>query len=130
MASMLDLADLDLAPHAQKGAALNLQNPVNGQALETVIWLQGADAPAYQKKLRDQIDQQISEGKADLSASELEQRLIDRLAAVTVRWEQVFYKGKSLGCDYQNARTLYREQLWIREQVQKFVEDRSRCLPV
>lgn len=129
MTSMLDLADLDLAPHAQKGAALTLKNPVSGQELETVIWLQGVDAPAYQKKLRDQVDMQISEGKADLSASELEERLIDRLATVTVRWEQVFYKGKSLSCDFQNARMLYGEQLWIREQVQQFVEDRSRFLP-
>ncbi|MCG8492845.1 MAG: hypothetical protein MI743_14595 [Sneathiellales bacterium] len=128
MTSMLDLADLDLAPVAEKGAVLTLRNPVSGTELQTLIWLQGMDAPAYQKKLRDQIDAQISEGKADLSAAELEERLVDRLAVVTMRWEQVFYKGETLPCDFQNARKLYREQHWIREQVQQFVEDRSRFL--
>ncbi len=122
----LDLASLDVAASAEQGAVLTLRHPVTNDLLPVKIWLQGADAPAYRNVVRRQVDDQIAAGKADLSAAELEERQIERLAAITLKWEQVTYHGQSLDCLAANALMLYREQIWIREQVTSFVEDRTR----
>ncbi|GEM_PF-5127327 len=123
-----DLATLDVAAGAERGAVLTLLHPVSREQLPVRIWLQGTDAPAYRAVVRRQIDQQIADGKADLSAAELEERHIQRLAAITLKWEQVKYRGKNLDCTAGNAERLYREQVWVREQVTRFTEDRSRFL--
>ncbi len=94
------------------------------------IWLQGADANSYREVVRRQIDEQIAQSKADLTAAELEVRHIERLVAVTKEWENVTYHGTALELSSGNAEKLYREQIWIREQVTQFVEDRSHFLPV
>lgn len=125
-----DIAQLDVGSCAEKGALLELRHPVSHELLGVRIWLQGADAPSYRQVVRRQIDQQITEGKADLSADEMEGRHVARLAAATLKWENVTYHGQSLDCSSENARKIYREQLWIREQVARFVEDRSCFLPV
>ena len=123
-----DLATLDVAAGAERGAALILLHPVSSEPLPVRIWLQGTDAPAYRAVVRRQIDQQIAEGKADLTAAEMEERHIQRLAAITLKWEQVRYRGEDFECTMTNAERLYREQIWIREQVTRFTEDRSRFL--
>ncbi|MEP3245065.1 MAG: hypothetical protein ABJN40_12965 [Sneathiella sp.] len=122
----LDLASLDVSTSAEQGAVLTLHHPVTKDPLPVKIWLQGTDASAYRTAVRRQVDDQIAAGKADLSAAELEERHIERLAAVTLKWEHVTYHGQSLDCSVANALTLYREQIWIREQVTYFVEDRTR----
>jgi hypothetical protein len=78
--------------------------------------------------IRAQIDQQIAEGKTELSAAELEARHVERLAAATLSWQGVIYQGAELACTAANARRLYGEQLWIREQVARFLEDRAHFL--
>ncbi len=123
-----DLATLDVAAGAERGAVLTLLHPVSREPLSVRIWLQGTDAPAYRAAVRQQIDQQIADGKADLTAVEMEERHIQRLAAITLKWEHVKYRGKDLDCTTGNVERLYREQVWVREQVTRFTEDRSRFL--
>ena len=94
-----------------------------------MIWLQGEDAENYRKCLRAQIDRQISERKLELSAAELEERLIERLVAITQRFENIELNGVQYDGSPENAKKLYCEQLWIRDQVVAFVEDRANFLP-
>lgn len=129
MTEIFDVGAFDLDQRAEKGAELRLCHPVSGKALGVHIVLRGADAPSYRAVVRKQIDQQITEGKVELSASELEQRHVERLAAATVRWQGVQYHGDVMACNPTNARRLYQEQIWVREQVAQFVEDRARFLP-
>ncbi|MFT6559173.1 hypothetical protein [Sneathiella sp.] len=123
-----DLAALDFSKQAETAARMQLKHPVTGEALPTCIWLQGIDAPAYRETLRRQIDEQIEQGREELKALDLENRHLQRLAALTVKWEQVTYHGKDIVFSTANAEKLYREQVWIREQVTRFVEDRSRFI--
>ncbi len=129
MTAIFDVGAFDLDQRAEKGAELTLCHPVSGKALGVSIVLRGTDAPSYRAVVRQQIDQQITEGKVELSAAELEQRHIERLVAATVRWQGVRYHAEAMACNAGNARRLYQEQVWIREQVAQFVEDRARFLP-
>lgn len=124
-----DIAELALDSRAEKGALLDLRHPVSHKPLNVRIWLRGTDAPSYRAVVRQQIDQQITEGRAELSAAELEARHVARLVAATIRWEGVSYQGQSITCTPENVQKLYREQLWIAEQVARFVEDRAHFLP-
>lgn len=125
----LDIAALDTTSQAEKGAVLQLRHPGTHEDLGVTIWVQGVDAPSYRDVVRRQIDEQIAQAKPDLSAAEMEERHVERLVAVTLKWENVTYHGKPLTLTPQNAAKLYREQIWIREQVTRFMEDRSRFLP-
>lgn len=124
-----DLSQFDCASRADAGAPLTLHHPKTGAELPVVIWLQGEDAPGYRHLLRRQIDRQLRDRQLEPSAMDLETRLLERLAALTLRWEKVTYDGADFPCTPENARRLYSEQLWIREQVVGFVEDRAHFLP-
>ena len=126
---IFDIAELDVGSCAEKGANLNLRHPVSHELLGVSIRLRGTDAPSYRQVVRRQIDQQITDVKADLTATELEVRHLERLAAATMSWENVTYHGEALACTPGNAEKVYREQIWIREQVTQFVEDRGHFLP-
>ena len=119
----------DLQARSEAGAPLTLRHPKTGEKLPAVIWLQGEDAENYRKCLRAQIDRQISERKLELSAAELEERLIERLVAITQRFENIELNGVQYDGSPENAKKLYCEQLWIRDQVVAFVEDRANFLP-
>ncbi|MDF2367497.1 hypothetical protein [Sneathiella sp.] len=127
--NVFDVAAFDLKARSEAGASLTLRHPKTGEALPAVIWLQGEDAENYRKTLRAQIDRQISERKLELTAAELEERLIERLAAITLRFENIELDGVQYDTTPENVLRLYREHLWIREQVAAFVEDRANFLP-
>ncbi|WP_339632440.1 hypothetical protein [uncultured Sneathiella sp.] len=127
--NVFDVAAFDLQARSEEGAPLTLRHPKTGEKLPAVIWLQGEDAENYRKCLRAQIDRQISERKLELSAAELEERLIERLVAITQRFENIELNGVQYDGSPENAKKLYREQLWIRDQVVAFVEDRANFLP-
>jgi hypothetical protein len=126
---LIDLASLDPAGAAEAGAVLALRHPVSGADLGVRIRLRGTDAPSYRALLRRQIDAQMADGTPEPGAAALEQRHVARLAALTVTWENVRYGGVTLVCTEDNARQLYDRQIWIREQVTAFVEDRAHFLP-
>ncbi|WP_339715695.1 hypothetical protein [uncultured Sneathiella sp.] len=127
--NVFDIAAFDLQARSEAGAPLTLRHPKTGEKLPAVIWLQGEDAENYRKCLRAQIDRQISERKLELSAAELEERLIERLVAITQRFENIELNGVQYDGSPENAKKLYCEQLWIRDQVVAFVEDRANFLP-
>lgn len=127
--NVFDLSAFDLKARAEAGAPLRLRHPKTGEELPAVIWLQGEDAESYRACLRAQIDRQISERKLDLTASDLEARLVERLAAITLRFENLEIGGEALHCTPETAAALYRDQLWIREQAAEFVETRANFLP-
>ncbi len=127
--NVFDVAAFDLQARSEAGAPLTLRHPKTGEKLPAVIWLQGEDAENYRRTLRAQIDRQISERKLELTAAELEERLIERLAAITLRFENIELNGVQCDGTPENAKKLYREQLWIRDQVVAFVEDRANFLP-
>ncbi|GLQ07511.1 hypothetical protein [Sneathiella chinensis] len=123
---IVDLAGLDLTARAEAGAVLALRHPVTEAVLPVQIRLKGQDSETFRAILRQQIDAQLASGAENLSAAELEKNLIRRLAALTMGWDNVILRGEAVPFSVRAAEALYSEHVWVREQVARFVEDRSR----
>ena len=67
--------------------------------------------------------------KLRLSAEELEEEAILKLANATVRWNTFEdEEGNAISCTIEAAARLYREYAFLREQVDQFVGDRTNFL--
>ena len=76
--------------------------------------------------------QQASQGRAvRLSAEEIEAERIEILVALTAGWRLVGLDGTHLDVPFSqaDARSLYADMLWVRDQAEAFVGDRANFLP-
>ncbi len=126
----MDFSTLNLTQYADTGARFVPTHPVTGEDLPVEIWLKGADSELWQTEERKYNDKRLKDmtkrGKLpDLTSEELDERGIRLLAAVTVRWAGIEWEGKPVDCSPQNARFIYRNLKWLREQVDAFVGDRA-----
>jgi hypothetical protein len=66
--------------------------------------------------------------KLRLSAEELEEESVLKLANATADWNSFENEDGPIPCTIENAAKLYREHHFLREQVDQFVGDRSNFL--
>ncbi|MBF0375535.1 MAG: hypothetical protein HQL38_18530 [Alphaproteobacteria bacterium] len=132
---MIDLASLDTAACANRGAAMTLLHPATRQPLldsegqAVAITLAGQDSEAWRKAQRIVSNRRLAaRGKAKLTAEELEVEALEMLARCTLAWTGVVIDGKALDCTPANARHLYERLPWVREQADDFVADRANYL--
>lgn len=126
----MDLATLNITSAADQGAWFTPVHPVTGDELPIKIKLAGTDSARWieeEQKYADKRFKQIGKfGKLpEFTSAEIEERGIAMLAAVTLAWENVEWDGKPAPCNEQNARVIYRNLKWLREQVDAFISDRS-----
>lgn len=133
-----DIGSLQAKEKAGKGAPLTLCHPISGEKLQdkdgkpVTITLLGSDSDEYQKQ--DRANNKARLAKAQRSRrfiptpEELEADNVALLAAVTTGWSGIVVNGEAPECNTTQAAKLYKEQLWVREQVNEFVSDRSNFL--
>lgn len=135
----VDLASLDLAAAAEKGFELELLHPVTKAPLGTFITLVGKDSTTFRDhvrrsandRLRKQAVSQRRGSEAEVPTIErIEADAIELLVVCTTGWRGVTYKGADLPFTPANAKTLYTDLPWIREQVDQAVGDVENFLPV
>lgn len=124
---LLDLADLDPAVACAKGFELELVHPVSERGLGVFITVQGSESQAYQRVYRERVDEMLNrsaKGKAKPDTPEqIEKKGAALLAEVTTGWRGVVLGGEELPFTPANARKLYEEQRWVRQQVDRAVHD-------
>ena len=136
---MNDLKSLNMTDHAEKGAELVILHPTTGEPLtgdeEGSVWkirLIGSDAKvvkdAKHAVLNKRISQSVASGKLRARANDLEKDGIDVLVRCTQSWENIVEGGQVVPFTPDNARRLYRDYDWLREQVESFISDRSNFL--
>ena len=82
---------------------------------------------AYDRQAQNRRLKNIS--KLRLSAEELEEEAVLKLANATVRWNTFEDEnGEAIPCTIEAAARLYREYPFLREQVDQFVGDRTNFL--
>ena len=130
---MVDLASFGAGP--TDGSFMEVCNPATGEPLLTNegdavgITLLGRDGSAYRKTQRAITDRRLSKkGSSNLTAERLESEANEILAKCTVSWVGMVYNGDPLECNYRNAKMLYDELPWLKEQVDEFVAERSNFL--
>ena len=134
----LDLADLNTTAAADKGFELELLHPVSKAALGVFVGLVGKDSTAFRdhirrsanERLRKQAMQQRRGKEIEvLTMERIEADAIELLAVSTTGWRGVTYKGEDLPFSAANARLLYTEMTWVREQIDEAIGDLENFMP-
>ncbi len=132
----------DLRAAAEKGAWLQLVDPITGEELGVAeekpcrIRVRGADSMAYEeavartvamrsKKTLPPKKGRVTANQLLEAAGENEGMQAEELAAITLGWEHIEWEGAEFPHSHENAIKLYTEHRWIREQVIDFFGDRA-----
>lgn len=126
----------DTVALAAAGARLEVEGPdgvvvrnADGTAA-MVITLLGADSDAFRKAQNRNLNKRLAKRNVKMTAEELEAETIDLLAGVTVSWEGFQgIDGQPIPCNAQNAVALYTKYPFIREQADRFINERANFLP-
>lgn len=128
----IDLASLDLTAAADKGFELELLHPATKAPIGTFIGLIGKDSTVFKAhvratangRLRKQAFQQRRGKDVDVPTIEkIEADAIELLAACTTGWRNLELRGVQLPFSAINAKVIYTEFPWIREQVDEAIGD-------
>ena len=109
-------------------SACKIKHPGNGESLGVVINLYGQDSKVYQKASKKNLNTILKKGAKNTNADQVEARSLDLLAACTESWIELDWEGAPLECTFENARMIYKERAWIKEQVDEHLGDRANFL--
>lgn len=128
--------EFDTVAHAEQGATIEVEGPNgvvarndNGTAKMTIRVL-GTDSAAYRRAQNTNLNKRLAKRNVKLTADELEAETIGMLAEVTVGWSGFNgADGVPVACNRANATALYSKYPFIREQVDRFINERANFLP-
>lgn len=130
----MDLSKLDLEAAADQGATLQLRHPVTEEVLTQddgtpiTITVLGSESKKFQRAM-DAFERSRSGRKQKpMARAERQRAAAAMLAEVTVGWQGIIWDGEELPCTKENAKMLYFERPFIREQVDEFVGDMGNFL--
>ncbi len=126
----MDFADLDVSSAADSGATLHIEHPTTGEPLFTeagkpiTVRVKGADSKSFRQEMHRLAEAQAGK-RQKVTRAKAETNAIELLASVTIGWDGIVWEGEPLKFSEENARMLYRERPWLREQVDEFIADRA-----
>lgn len=116
---------------ASDGAVLELRHPSGAPLLTddkkpVTITLLGHDADAVTELANEQANRHFRQGLgAKITAEGALANEIELLARATVAWSGIVLAGEALKCTPDNARRIYRDFPFIRDQARAFMSDRA-----
>lgn len=132
---MADLSKLNFKKAGSKTATLKLEDPISGGILknedgtEWSIDLLSLDSDEFRKAQRAIADQQIQKatatGRIRLDVDQIDNSLVETLVACTKGWQGLEENGAKIVFSAAEARRVYIEHPWLREQVNQFVTTRA-----
>lgn len=129
---MADLSLLDSVAVANQGETLTLLHPATNEELDITITLMGSDSDEYRNTIKKRFEAAQRQAKnkrnQEVDLDDAEQKSQELLAKMTLGWENLQMDGKSLKFTFEAAKEIYSKFPWIREQVEKFVSDRSNFI--
>ena len=124
-----DLAKLDTAKVAEEGADLRVAHPTTGEDLGITITLIGTDSKTFRDISKSRATASLKKKTREIDLDQNESDAVDLLAKCTKGWSGITENGKEVAFSYDNAVQLYTKYLWLREQIDRFMADRSNFLP-
>ena len=124
-----DLATLDTAKVAEEGAELRVAHPTTGEDLGITITLIGTDSKTFRDISKSRATASLKKKSREIDLDQNEQDSIELLARCTKGWSGITENGKDIPFTHENAVKLYTKYLWLREQIDRFMADRSNFLP-
>jgi hypothetical protein len=133
------MTDLSVFKTDIAGSWLTVTHPVTGSTLETaegkpvrirVVSLQSDQCQKVTAQLHNEREKKrLNNRKYFQTAEELQEGLLKLLAAATLEFDNLEYNGELLKATSENAYKIYKELPWLREQVERFIEEWSSFLP-
>jgi hypothetical protein len=136
---VLDLSTLDTVKASEDGVPLEVRHPITGAVLANgsggpvMLILAGADSDKAKRADRATVNRRLKmtgRRSMTMTAEELDADALEILAACTLGWSGFELDGQELECNPQNAKRLYAQFPWLREQAEAFRQDRSNFLRV
>lgn len=124
----LNLKKVDVVSAANKGATVDIVDPVTGDVTGAKITVVGSDSDLYRKAQRKILNKRLNEKKGKTRAEELEAESLELLAQCTTGWEGIEDDGTPLTFSIDAARKLYKEFPFIKEQIDAAIADRALFL--
>ena len=124
-----DLAKLDTAKVAEEGAELRVAHPSTGEDLGITITLIGTDSKTFRDISKSRATASLKKKTREIDLDQNESDAVELLAKCTKGWTGITENGKEVAFSYDNAVQLYTKYLWLREQIDRFMADRSNFLP-
>ena len=124
-----DLAKLDTAKVAEEGAELHVAHPTTGEDLGITITVIGTDSKTFRDISKSRATASLKKKTREIDLDQNESDAVDLLAKCTKGWSGITENGKEIAFSYDNAVQLYTKYLWLREQIDRFMADRSNFLP-
>ena len=124
-----DLAKLDTAKVAEEGAELRVAHPTTGEDLGITITLIGTDSKTFRDISKIRATMALKKKTREIDLDQNESDAVELLAKCTKGWSGITENGKDIPFSYDNAVQLYTKYLWLREQIDRFMADRSNFLP-
>jgi len=128
----LDLSSLDTVAASDKGARIELRNPISNEPLGAFVHIYGKHSKAFQGRIRDLQNERIRQASVAAkigqtpkakTAEELEAEKLSLLVALTYKFENVTVDKKELEYSEDNAAMLYTRFPWVREQIDVAADD-------
>lgn len=124
-----DLAKLDTAKVAEEGAELHVAHPTTGEDLGITITLIGTDSKTFRDISKSRATASLKKKTREIDLDQNESDAVELLARCTKGWSGITENGKDIPFGHENAVELYTKYLWLREQIDRFMADRSNFLP-
>ena len=124
-----DLAKLDTAKVAEEGAELRVAHPTTGEDLGITITLIGTDSKTFRDISKSRATASLKKKTREIDLDQNESDAVELLAKCTKGWAGITENGKEVVFSFDNAVQLYTKYLWLREQIDRFMADRSNFLP-
>lgn len=126
----MDLNDLKPVK-ADEGSVMELRHPATEELIPGMtITLMGQDSATYrtlQLAKQKSALERVSKGKSaiETNPAKLAEDTVEDLVKLTISWTGFTLEGKELKLTPENARKVYTEWQWIKEQVQEFISGRA-----
>lgn len=122
----MDISTITIEEDAETGAEMTLLHPVTWKDTDAVIKLLGADSAAFKNAKTKAAEKAILKRKQKQDAQKIAvEAEAEILAAVTTDWSGIEREKKKIEFSRKAAFELYRDNAWIREQVDAFVSERA-----
>lgn len=134
----MDLSNLDTRPLSEQGSNMHVRHPVTDEPLfddETgepiTICLLGDDSAELRSLLHQRqtrrIERAARTGNMTVTGEQVDADALEILCLATKSWQHIVL-GQRLECNPHNARRLYTEIPWIREQAERHKSNRKNYL--
>ena len=130
----MEISDFKL----EDSAIMPVRHLATGQPIKTKdgkavsVTVACKDSEVFRLLARNQTERRLKRasetGNSRLSSTELEDEALDLLAGSTLGWSGITKDGAEFPFSFENARGLYRELPWLRDQVDAFIADRANFM--